>query len=176
MEPSVSSPLGPGTCLPEEEKHGGEALYKLETAKDAQRKINQNNDLSVKQIQDFMEPQMEVNMEHYLLPPKTLLRYAMLLDIVRPTCRRSVCFTKGWVQYVYICVHFHMSYLREKNIFVEWSALYLMSHLNSVNGVPGPLVDSVTNFCCFFLSGWWIIFIIINIISISNVVIWYPCV
>ncbi|XP_030253334.1 tRNA (cytosine(38)-C(5))-methyltransferase [Sparus aurata] len=100
VEPSVSSPLGPGTCLPEEEKHGGEALYKLETAKDAQRKINQNNDLSVKQIQDFMEPQMEVNMEHYLLPPKTLLRYAMLLDIVRPTCRRSVCFTKGYGRYV----------------------------------------------------------------------------
>ncbi|XP_036935404.1 tRNA (cytosine(38)-C(5))-methyltransferase [Acanthopagrus latus] len=99
-EPSVSSPPGPVTCLPEEEMHGDEAMYKLETAKDAQRKINQNNDLSVRQIQDFMEPQMEVNMEHYLLPPKTLLRYAMLLDIVRPTCRRSVCFTKGYGRYV----------------------------------------------------------------------------
>lgn len=77
---------------------GGHFLYKLETQMDAQRKENQNNDLSIRQIQDFLEPQMEVNMEHYLLPSKILLRYALLLDIVRPTCRRSVCFTKGWVQ------------------------------------------------------------------------------
>lgn len=66
---------------------------------DAERKRNQNSNLSVRQIQDFLEPQMEVNMEHYLLPPKTLLRYALILDIVQPTCRRSVCFTKGWVHY-----------------------------------------------------------------------------
>lgn len=65
---------------------------------DAQRKMNQNNDLTVRQIQEFLEPQTDVNMELYLLPPKTLLRYALILDIVKPTCRRSVCFTKGWVQ------------------------------------------------------------------------------
>lgn len=62
---------------------------------DSQRKIDQNNDLSVSQIQNFLEPHMEVIMKNYLLSPKTLLRYALLLDIVRPTCRRSVCFTKG---------------------------------------------------------------------------------
>uniref|UniRef100_A0A8C3AHK2 tRNA (cytosine(38)-C(5))-methyltransferase n=1 Tax=Cyclopterus lumpus TaxID=8103 RepID=A0A8C3AHK2_CYCLU len=79
---------------------GARVLYKQETTMDAQRKMSQNNDLSVRQIQDFLEPQMEVNLEHYLLPPKTLLRYALLLDIVRPTCRRSVCFTKGYGRYV----------------------------------------------------------------------------
>ncbi|KAJ8389046.1 hypothetical protein AAFF_G00124430 [Aldrovandia affinis] len=42
----------------------------------------------------------EVEEREYLLPPKTLLRYALLLDIVRPTCRRSVCFTKGYGHYV----------------------------------------------------------------------------
>lgn len=97
-KPTVLSPLCPGTCQPEEEMQGVHILYKLETAMDAQRKTNQNNDPSIRQIQNFLEPHMEVNMENYLLPPKTLLRYALLLDIVRPTCRRSVCFTKRWVQ------------------------------------------------------------------------------
>ncbi|XP_037613561.1 tRNA (cytosine(38)-C(5))-methyltransferase isoform X1 [Sebastes umbrosus] len=92
-QPTVLSPPHPGPCQPH-------VLYKLETTTDAQRKMSQNNDLSVRQIQDFLEPQTEVNMEHHLLPPKTLLRYAMLLDIVRPTCRRSVCFTKGYGRYV----------------------------------------------------------------------------
>uniref|UniRef100_A0A8P4G2N6 tRNA (cytosine(38)-C(5))-methyltransferase n=1 Tax=Dicentrarchus labrax TaxID=13489 RepID=A0A8P4G2N6_DICLA len=98
--PTALGPPHPGTCQPEEEIPGGHVLYKLETTMDAQRKINQNHDLSVRQIQDFLEPQMEVILEHYLLPPKTLLRYALLLDIVRPTCRRSVCFTKGYGRYV----------------------------------------------------------------------------
>ncbi|XP_075935567.1 tRNA (cytosine(38)-C(5))-methyltransferase [Anarhichas minor] len=93
---TVSSPLRPDTCQPEE----GHVLYKQETQMDAQRKMSQNRDLSVRQVQDFLEPLMEVNMEHYLLPPKTLLRYALLLDIVQPTCRRSVCFTKGYGRYV----------------------------------------------------------------------------
>ncbi|KAA8579293.1 hypothetical protein FQN60_007083 [Etheostoma spectabile] len=93
--PTVPSPPRSGTWQPEEGKQGGQVLYKLETTMDAQRKRIQNNDLSVRQIQDFLQPQTEVNLEDFLLPPKTLLRYALLLDIVRPTCRRSVCFTKG---------------------------------------------------------------------------------
>ncbi|XP_078136823.1 tRNA (cytosine(38)-C(5))-methyltransferase isoform X4 [Sander vitreus] len=98
--PTVSSPPCSGTWQPEEGKQGGQVLYKLETTMDAQRKRSQNNDLSVRQVQDFLQPQTEVNMEDFLLPPKTLLRYALLLDIVRPTCRRSVCFTKGYGRYV----------------------------------------------------------------------------
>ncbi|XP_054478789.1 tRNA (cytosine(38)-C(5))-methyltransferase [Anoplopoma fimbria] len=93
-------PPHPATCQPEEDMQGGHVLYKQETKIDAQRKLSQNNDLSVRQIQDFLEPQREVNVEHYLLPPRTLLRYALLLDIVQPTCRRSVCFTKGYGRYV----------------------------------------------------------------------------
>lgn len=90
---SVSSPLPPPLCLGE--KPAGHFLYKLETASDAQRKTSQNSDLSIRQIQHFLQPQAEVEMDHYLLSPKVLLRYAPLLDIVRPTCRRSVCFTRG---------------------------------------------------------------------------------
>ncbi|XP_076577523.1 tRNA (cytosine(38)-C(5))-methyltransferase [Chaetodon auriga] len=97
---TVLCPPHPGICQPEEEMQEGRILYKLETIMDAQRKRNQNNDLSIRQIQDFLEPQMEVNMEHYLLPSKILLRYALLLDVVQPTCRRSVCFTKGYGRYV----------------------------------------------------------------------------
>lgn len=62
---------------------------------EAQKKENQNNNLSVKQIRDFLEPQEDVDLDQHLLPPKILLRYAHLLDIVQPTCRRSICFTKG---------------------------------------------------------------------------------
>ncbi|XP_027132458.1 tRNA (cytosine(38)-C(5))-methyltransferase [Larimichthys crocea] len=89
-----------GTCQPGDKLQAGHVLYKLETTMDAQRKMNQNNDLTVRQIQEFLEPQTDVNMELYLLPPKTLLRYALILDIVKPTCRRSVCFTKGYGRYV----------------------------------------------------------------------------
>ncbi|XP_034004162.1 tRNA (cytosine(38)-C(5))-methyltransferase [Trematomus bernacchii] len=96
-QPKVLSPSA-DTCQPEEEVQEGHVLYKLETKTDAQRKMSQNNDLSLRLIQDFLEPQ--IDMELYLLPPKTLLRYALLLDIVRPTCRRSVCFTKGYGRYV----------------------------------------------------------------------------
>uniref|UniRef100_A0A3Q1BB08 tRNA (cytosine(38)-C(5))-methyltransferase n=1 Tax=Amphiprion ocellaris TaxID=80972 RepID=A0A3Q1BB08_AMPOC len=99
-KPKVLSPTCQCTSKPEEEMQSGGVLYKLETRTESQRKIDQNSDLSVREIQDFLEPQTEVNMEHYLLPPKTLLRYGLLLDIVKPKCRRSVCFTKGYGRYV----------------------------------------------------------------------------
>lgn len=83
------------TVQPEEEDKGSRFLYKLETVEEIQRKMEQNNDVSIRQIKDFLEAQTEMDMEKYLLAPKTLLRYSMLLDIVHPTCRRSVCFTKG---------------------------------------------------------------------------------
>ncbi|CAL8293178.1 unnamed protein product [Lota lota] len=84
-------------------------LYKLETARDADRKSDQNADLSVRQIQEFLqlrsglgreEVEEEEEVSQYLLPAKTLLRYAFLMDIVTPACRRSVCFTKGYGHYV----------------------------------------------------------------------------
>nr|XP_019956937.1 PREDICTED: tRNA (cytosine(38)-C(5))-methyltransferase [Paralichthys olivaceus] len=98
--PTDLCPTCPSTCQLEEDMQGGRVLYKLETAADVQQKRNQNSNLSVRQIQDFLEPQMEANLENFLLPPKTLLRYALLLDIVQPSSRRSVCFTKGYGRYV----------------------------------------------------------------------------
>ncbi|XP_057680561.1 tRNA (cytosine(38)-C(5))-methyltransferase isoform X2 [Corythoichthys intestinalis] len=94
--PLLPSPLQAVSSLTkEEEKEGHHVLYKLETANDALRKINQNSDLSVRQIEEFLEPQEIVDMDQYLVPSKILLRYAQILDIVQPTCRRSICFTKG---------------------------------------------------------------------------------
>ncbi|XP_067418406.1 tRNA (cytosine(38)-C(5))-methyltransferase isoform X2 [Emydura macquarii macquarii] len=69
-------------------------LFKLETGKEMERKWNQDNDLSIQMLKDFLEEDRE-EMSQYFLPPKALLRYAFLLDIVTPTCRRSTCFTKG---------------------------------------------------------------------------------
>uniref|UniRef100_A0A1A7YS78 tRNA (cytosine(38)-C(5))-methyltransferase n=1 Tax=Iconisemion striatum TaxID=60296 RepID=A0A1A7YS78_9TELE len=97
---SVLTCTPPHPGQPVEEAHGGHVLYKHETPSDVQRKTNQNNDLSIKQIEDFLEPLVEENMERFLLSPKTLLRYGLLLDIVQPKCRRSVCFTKGYGRYV----------------------------------------------------------------------------
>uniref|UniRef100_UPI001A98BAE9 tRNA (cytosine(38)-C(5))-methyltransferase-like n=1 Tax=Gasterosteus aculeatus aculeatus TaxID=481459 RepID=UPI001A98BAE9 len=96
----VSSPPSAATGRPDEDTQGGHVLYKQETEREAQRKTSQNQDLSVRRIRDFLEPPGDVNMEHYLLPPGTLLRYSLLLDIVQPTCRTSVCFTKGYGRYV----------------------------------------------------------------------------
>ncbi|XP_040823725.1 tRNA (cytosine(38)-C(5))-methyltransferase isoform X2 [Ochotona curzoniae] len=73
-------------------------LFKLETAEEIDRKRQQDSDLSVQMLKDFLEDDIDTN--QYFLPPKSLLRYALLLDIVSPTCRRSTCFTKGYGSYV----------------------------------------------------------------------------
>lgn len=86
----------PSECVCGPDVENGPILYKLETAQDAQRKMDQNSDESVRRIEEFLDVQGGEDMEQYLLPPKTLLRYALLMDIVRPSCRRSVCFTKGY--------------------------------------------------------------------------------
>ncbi|KAM4718718.1 tRNA (cytosine(38)-C(5))-methyltransferase [Anableps anableps] len=101
--PELSSVLRskcPNTDQPSEDNSSAYVLYKHETPADAQRKTNQNKNESVQKIQDFLEAQMNVDMEHYLLKPKTLLRYGLILDIVQPQSRRSVCFTKGYGRYV----------------------------------------------------------------------------
>ncbi|XP_062363625.1 tRNA (cytosine(38)-C(5))-methyltransferase isoform X6 [Cinclus cinclus] len=63
-------------------------LFKLETVEEMERKHNQDNDSSIQMLKDFLEEENE-EMSQYFLPPKSLLRYAFLLDIVEPTCRRS---------------------------------------------------------------------------------------
>nr|XP_048317008.1 tRNA (cytosine(38)-C(5))-methyltransferase isoform X4 [Myodes glareolus] len=72
-------------------------LFKLETAEEMDRKHQQDSDLSVQMLKEFLE---DDDPSQYLLPPKLLLRYALLLDIVRPTSRRSMCFTKGYGSYI----------------------------------------------------------------------------
>ncbi|XP_071026535.1 tRNA (cytosine(38)-C(5))-methyltransferase isoform X1 [Oncorhynchus clarkii lewisi] len=103
LEPSSPISPSPTSTSYQEEEHKedeGGILYKLERAQDAERKSSQNRDQSLRQISVYLEDQGEGEMEQYLLPTKTLLRYALLMDIVRPTCRRSVCFTKGYGHYV----------------------------------------------------------------------------
>ncbi|XP_060048217.1 tRNA (cytosine(38)-C(5))-methyltransferase isoform X3 [Erinaceus europaeus] len=73
-------------------------LFKLETAEEIARKFQQDSDLSVQMLKDFLED--DIDMNQYFLPPESLLRYALLLDIVKPTCRRSTCFTKGYGRYI----------------------------------------------------------------------------
>lgn len=71
-------------------------IYKMETAQELERKRSQDNEQTVRRLQDFLQEEVQgTDMDSYLLPPKILLRYALLMDIVNPNCRRSVCFTKG---------------------------------------------------------------------------------
>ncbi|XP_077879481.1 tRNA (cytosine(38)-C(5))-methyltransferase isoform X1 [Ictidomys tridecemlineatus] len=73
-------------------------LFKLETVEEIKRKHQQDSDLSVQMLKDFLEDDIDIS--QYILPSKSLLRYALLLDIVKPTCRRSTCFTKGYGSYI----------------------------------------------------------------------------
>ncbi|XP_015279249.1 PREDICTED: tRNA (cytosine(38)-C(5))-methyltransferase [Gekko japonicus] len=74
-------------------------LFKLETTEELEKKKQRDNDVSVQMLKDFLEEDGE-GLSQYFLPPKSLLRYAFLLDIVTPTCRRSTCFTKGYGHYI----------------------------------------------------------------------------
>ncbi|KAF7708667.1 tRNA (cytosine(38)-C(5))-methyltransferase [Silurus meridionalis] len=76
-------------------------IYKMETAQELERKRTQDNEQTVKRLEGFLQKDEQgTDMDSYLLPPKILLRYALLMDIVNPNCRRSVCFTKGYGHYV----------------------------------------------------------------------------
>ncbi|NWU97024.1 TRDMT methyltransferase, partial [Upupa epops] len=86
-------------CCSEKSLPKGPFLFKLETLEDMERKCGQDSDLSIQMLKDFLEEENE-EMSQYFLPPKSLLRYAFLLDIVKPTSRRSTCFTKGYGHYV----------------------------------------------------------------------------
>ncbi|XP_036916669.1 tRNA (cytosine(38)-C(5))-methyltransferase isoform X1 [Sturnira hondurensis] len=92
--------IEPNVCFDSSRQCSGKEaiLYKLETAEEIDRKHQQDSDLSVQMLKDFLED--DVDMNQYFLPPKSLLRYALLLDIVKPTCRRSMCFTKGYGRYI----------------------------------------------------------------------------
>ncbi|XP_066172797.1 tRNA (cytosine(38)-C(5))-methyltransferase isoform X4 [Sylvia atricapilla] len=94
LDPSISPDCSSKRSLPK-----GAFLFKLETVEEMERKHNQDNDSSIQMLKDFLEEENK-DMSQYFLPPKSLLRYAFLLDIVKPTCRRSTCFTKGYGHYV----------------------------------------------------------------------------
>ncbi|NXE87401.1 TRDMT methyltransferase, partial [Menura novaehollandiae] len=86
-------------CNSKKSSPKGAFLFKLETVEEMERKHDQDNDSSIQMLKDFLEEENE-EMSQYFLPSKALLRYAFLLDIVKPTCRRSTCFTKGYGHYV----------------------------------------------------------------------------
>ncbi|NXD90088.1 TRDMT methyltransferase, partial [Chaetorhynchus papuensis] len=97
-EKNLDPSIGPH-CSSKKNLPKGAFLFKLETVEEMERKHNQDSDSSIQMLKDFLEEENE-EMSQYFLPPKSLLRYAFLLDIVKPTCRRSTCFTKGYGHYV----------------------------------------------------------------------------
>ncbi|XP_062425046.1 tRNA (cytosine(38)-C(5))-methyltransferase isoform X3 [Rhea pennata] len=97
-EKNLDRSTGPD-CSSKKNLPKGAFLFKLETTEEMERKHSQDNDSSIQMLKDFLEEDNE-EMNQYFLPPKSLLRYAFLLDIVKPTCRRSTCFTKGYGHYV----------------------------------------------------------------------------
>ncbi|NXU74012.1 TRDMT methyltransferase, partial [Oreotrochilus melanogaster] len=97
-EKNLHANIGPD-CRTKKSLSKGAFLFKLETVEEMERKYGQDNDSSIQMLKDFLEEENE-DMSQYFLPPKSLLRYAFVLDIVKPTCRRSTCFTKGYGHYV----------------------------------------------------------------------------
>ncbi|NXI65829.1 TRDMT methyltransferase, partial [Anseranas semipalmata] len=97
-EKNLDPNIGPD-CSSKKSLPKGAFLFKLETAEEIERKHSQDNDFSIQMLKDFLEEENE-EMSQYFLAPKSLVRYAFLLDIVKPTSRRSTCFTKGYGHYV----------------------------------------------------------------------------
>ncbi|CAB5376483.1 uncharacterized protein OCT59_021733 [Rhizophagus irregularis] len=54
--------------------------------------------INIRPISDFLQD--DVDYEKYSIPNKTLTKYGKLFDIVKPSSRRSCCFTKGYHHYV----------------------------------------------------------------------------
>ncbi|PKC04672.1 S-adenosyl-L-methionine-dependent methyltransferase [Rhizophagus irregularis] len=50
--------------------------------------------INIRPISDFLQD--DVDYEKYSIPNKTLTKYGKLFDIVKPSSRRSCCFTKGY--------------------------------------------------------------------------------
>lgn len=65
--------IGPNVCFTSSKQCAGKEaiLFKLETAEDIDRKHQQDNDLSVQMLKDFLEDDIDLN--QYFLPPKSLL-------------------------------------------------------------------------------------------------------
>ncbi|KAM9024924.1 tRNA (cytosine(38)-C(5))-methyltransferase isoform 3-T3 [Ara ararauna] len=95
-EKNLDLNVGPN-CSNKKSLPTGAFLFKLETVEEMERKHDQDSDSSIQMLKAFLEEENE-EMSQYFIPPKSLLRYAFLLDIVKPTCRRSTCFTKGLSQ------------------------------------------------------------------------------
>lgn len=96
---SLTVPHNHPTSSESEREKSGAIIFKLETEQDLERKRIQDSQESVRRLQDFLQEDEE-DMDQYLLSSKTLLRYALLMDVVQPSSRRSVCFTKGYGHYV----------------------------------------------------------------------------
>uniref|UniRef100_A0A673MBM3 tRNA (cytosine(38)-C(5))-methyltransferase n=1 Tax=Sinocyclocheilus rhinocerous TaxID=307959 RepID=A0A673MBM3_9TELE len=97
---SLTVPHSHPTSSECEREKTGMIIFKLETEQELERKRIQDSQETVRRLQDFLQEDEE-GMDQYLLPPKTLLRYALLMDVVQPSSRRSVCFTKGCVSMYY---------------------------------------------------------------------------
>lgn len=96
---SLTVPHNHPTSSECEREKSGTIIFKLETEQELERKRIQDSQETVRRLQDFLQEDEE-DMDQYLLSSKPLLRYALLMDVVQPSSRRSVCFTKGYGHYV----------------------------------------------------------------------------
>ncbi len=131
---SLTVPHNHPTSSECEGEKSGAIIFKLETEQDLERKRIQDSQESVRRLQDFLQEDEE-DMDQYLLSSKTLLRYALLMDVVQPSSRRSVCFTKGCAPYdipmyydKYFIYFTYMFYKKKNNksfIFKFYNYLYM---------------------------------------------------
>ncbi|XP_051465376.1 tRNA (cytosine(38)-C(5))-methyltransferase isoform X1 [Apus apus] len=170
-EKNLDLNIGPD-CRSKKNLSKGAFLFKLETVEEMERKYGQDNDSSIQMLKDFLEEESE-EMSQYSLPTKSILRYAFLLDIVKPTCRRSTCFTKGYGHYVegtgsvlqtavdveLESVFKHIEELPEEEKLMKWSTLKLRyftpREIANLHGFPLEFgfPDKITIKQCYRLLG-----------------------
>lgn len=115
---SLTLPHNHPTSSECEREKSGTIIFKLETEQELDRKRIQDSQETVRRLQDFLQEDEE-DMDQYLLSSKPLLRYALLMDVVQPSSRRSVCFTKG-------CVPYNISiYYDEYLIYFIYTFIYI---------------------------------------------------
>ncbi len=129
---SLTVPHNHPTSSESEREKSGAIIFKLETEQDLERKTIQDSQESVRRLQDFLQEDEE-DMDQYLLSSKTLLRYALLMDVVQPSSRRSVCFTKGCAPYdihMYYDKYFiYLTYMfykkKKKKLYLKVIIIYI---------------------------------------------------
>ncbi len=111
------------------------------------------NNSNLKPIKEYIEDLDENDLKSYLLPDKVLIKYYMILDIVREDSVKTNCFTKGYSHHiegagsVLQCSQIDLNFIYDKVLKAETDEekLSLLKQLNLRYFTP----KEIANLMCF---------------------------